>query len=91
MLISSVACLISIGASFLIALYIMGIQPVDMMFTSLEEAARESVGYYQSMGMSQTEIDAAVKSNAELLLRSFLLLRNGTYLAGCCGLMVFRC
>ena len=43
MLISSVACLISIGASFLIALYIMGIQPVDMMFTSLEEAARESV------------------------------------------------
>ena len=42
MLISSVACLISIGASFLIALYIMGIQPVDMMFTSLEEAAVKS-------------------------------------------------
>lgn len=39
MLISSMACLISIGASFLIALYIMGIHPVDMMFTSLEEAA----------------------------------------------------
>ena len=45
MLISSTACLISIGASLLIALYIMGIHPVDMMFTSLEEAARESADH----------------------------------------------
>lgn len=82
MLISSVACLISIGASFLIALYIMGIQPVDMMFTSLEEAARESVGYYQSMGMSQTEIDAAVKSNAEMLRMMRLIMPGAFFLCG---------
>ena len=56
----------------------MGIQPVDMMFTSLEEAARESVGYYQSMGMSQTEIDAAVKSNAEML-RMMRLIMPGVF------------
>lgn len=62
----------------MIALYIMGIQPVDMMFTSLEEAARESVGYYQSMGMSQTEIDAAVKSNAEML-RMMRLIMPGAF------------
>ena len=63
MLISSVACLISIGASFLIALYIMGIQPVDMMFTSLEEAARESVGYYQSIFTRLKLVDFAVADN----------------------------
>ena len=87
MLISSVACLISIGASFLIALYIMGIQPVDMMFTSLEEAARESVGYYQSMGMSQTEIDAAVKSNAEMLRMMRLIMPGAFFL--CAPIIAF--
>ena len=81
------ACLISIGASFLIALYIMGIQPVDMMFTSLEEAARESVGYYQSMGMSQTEIDAAVKSNAEMLRMMRLIMPGAFFL--CAPIIAF--
>lgn len=87
MLISSMACLISIGASFLIALYIMGIHPVDMMFTSLEEAARESAGYYQSMGMSETEIEAAVKSNAEMLRMMRLIMPGAFFL--CAPIIAF--
>ena len=87
MLISSTACLISIGASLLIALYIMGIHPVDMMFTSLEEAARESVGYYQSMGMSQAEIDAAVKSNTEMLRMMRLIMPGAFFL--CAPIIAF--
>lgn len=57
------------------------------MFTSLEEAARESAGYYQSMGMSETEIEAAVKSNAEMLRMMRLIMPGAFFL--CAPIIAF--
>lgn len=87
MIICSVVGLISICASMAIALFIMGIHPVDMMFKALDDAARESVGYYQSMGMSQAEIDAAVKSNADMMSMMKLIMPGAFFL--CAPIIAF--
>lgn len=67
LLFSSGAALVSIVLSMGLGMLVMGTNPVDMMFTGLEEALKETEGYYRAAGMDEAAIAAAVESNKELL------------------------
>ena len=59
---SSAATFVSILLSMGLAMLVMGTNPVDIMFSGLEEALNETQGYYRAAGMSEEQIAAAVQS-----------------------------
>ena len=58
---SSAATFVSILLSMGLAMLVMGTNPVDIMFSGLEEALNETQGYYRAAGMSEEHIAAAVQ------------------------------
>lgn len=52
LLYASIGALVSIGINMLLALYVMGIHPVDMMFKSLDEAVPQIAASFNTNGMS---------------------------------------
>ena len=64
---SSAATFVSILLSMGLAMLVMGTNPVDIMFSGLEEALNETQGYYRAAGMSEEQIAAAVQSNKDMI------------------------
>ena len=64
---SSAATFVSILLSMGLAMLVMGTNPVDIMFSGLEEALNETPGYYRAAGMSEEQIAAAVQSNKDMI------------------------
>ncbi len=70
-----VALIINVALSFLV----LGIDPIEMMFTSFQQSLGELENYYRSSGMAEADIRQAVDGYAELL-RMMRIIMPGAFL-----------
>lgn len=69
------ALVINIALSFMV----LGINPVDMMFTAFHDSLTQLAEYYRSTGMSEIEVQQAVAGYAEML-RMMRIIMPGAFL-----------
>lgn len=78
-----IALALNVGLSFLV----LGIDPVQMMFTSFDESLAQLAGYYREHGVSEAEIAASIAGYKEML-RMMKLIMPGAFLI-CAPLMAW--
>lgn len=64
--VGSVAAFISLMISLLISILIMGINPLAMFFETFDKSLVDAVDFYRNQGMSEEEINIAVKSAKDM-------------------------
>jgi len=64
---ASIGALISIGINLLLALYVMGIHPVDMMFKSLDDAIPQIASSFNTGGMTPEQSAAFTAQMTEMV------------------------
>lgn len=69
------ALVINIALSFMV----LGINPVDMMFTAFHDSLNQLAAYYRESGMSEDEVKQAVAGYAEML-RMMRIIMPGAFL-----------
>ena len=69
------ALVINIALSFMV----LGINPVDMMFTAFHDSLTQLADYYRGTGMSEIEVQQAVAGYAEML-RMMRIIMPGAFL-----------
>lgn len=67
LLYASIGALVSIGINMLLALYVMGIHPVDMMFQSLDEAVPQIASSFNTGGMTPEQSAAFTAQMTEMV------------------------
>lgn len=87
MLYGSVGAVIALILNIALSFWVLGINPIEMMFTSFNESLVQLADYYRSHGMSEQDIKTAVDGYSEML-RMMKIIMPGAFLI-CAPLMAF--
>lgn len=79
MLYGSVGAVLALIINIVLSFLVLGINPVEMMFTSFNQSLTELAAYYREHGMSEAEIKAAIDGYAEML-RMMRIIMPGAFL-----------
>lgn len=82
----SIGAATALGLNFALSLLLLGINPIEMMFTSFHESLGQLTAYYQGQGMAEAEIKKIVDEYSELL-RMMRMIMPGAFLL-CAPLLV---
>lgn len=87
MLYGSVGAVITLGLNFALSFAILGINPIEMMFSSFHESLSQLTAYYQGQGLAEAEIKKIVDEYRELL-RMMRIIMPGAFLL-CAPVLAF--
>lgn len=87
MLYGSIGAVIALILNIALSFWVLGIDPIEMMFTSFHESLVQLEGYYREHGMSEADIKASIAGYSEML-RMMRIIMPGAFLL-CAPLMAF--
>lgn len=87
MLYGSVGAIIALLINIVLSFVVLGINPIEMMFTSFHESLGQLAAYYRANGMSEADIKTAVSSFEEML-KMMKIIMPGAFLL-CAPIMAF--
>ena len=83
----SIGAVIALILNIVLSFWVLGMNPIDMMFSSFHESLGQLAMYYREHGMSEVEIKKIVAEYEELL-RMMKIIMPGAFLL-CAPLMAF--
>ena len=87
MIYASIGAVIALILNIVLSFWVLGMNPIDMMFSSFHESLGQLAMYYREHGMSEVEIKKIVAEYEELL-RMMKIIMPGAFLL-CAPLMAF--
>lgn len=87
MLYGSVGAVAALVLNIVLSFWVLGIDPIEMMFTSFHESLNQLAAYYRENGMAEAEIKTIVDGYAEML-RMMRIIMPGAFLL-CAPIMAF--
>lgn len=87
MLYGSVGAVLALIINIVLSFLVLGIDPIEMMFTSFHESLGQLAAYYREHGMGEEEIKKIVDGYAEML-RMMRIIMPGAFLL-CAPVMAF--
>lgn len=79
MLYGSVGAVLALVINIALSFLVLGINPVDMMFTAFHDSLTQLAEYYRESGMTEDEVQKAVAGYAEML-RMMRIIMPGAFL-----------
>lgn len=87
MLYGSIGAVLALIINIVLSFVVLGIDPIEMIFTSFHESLGQLAAYYREYGMSEEEIKKIVDGYAEML-RMMRVIMPGAFLL-CAPIMAF--
>ena len=87
MLYGSVGAVIALVLNIVLSFWVLGIDPIEMMFSSFHQSLEQLTVYYREHGMSEADIKKTVDGYAEML-RMMRIIMPGAFMM-CAPLMAF--
>lgn len=87
MLYGSVGGIIALVLNIVLSFLVLGIDPINMMFTSFDESLVQLAEYYREHGMSETDIKTSIDSYKEMFRMMRIIMPGAFFL--CAPVMAF--
>lgn len=87
MLYGSVGGIIALVLNIVLSFFVLGIDPINMMFTSFDESLVQLAEYYREHGMSEADIKTSIDSYKEMFRMMRIIMPGAFFL--CAPVMAF--